>query len=86
MSMIETTTASQGLPDMLKPSAEIEHDIPIPPRSKWSAVLEKMNEGDSVLLNFSDATAIRAQARFNGIKVVSRTVAPNQMRVWRVKL
>lgn len=63
----------------------VEHAIPIPPRSKWAAVLNEMEVGDSVLVTMTELTAIRAQAWKLGMAVVSRTIKPNQCRVWRTK-
>lgn len=64
-------------------SPKIESGIPIPPRSEWAALLDKMKPGDSVVLSVAKATALRAQARYAGVTMTSRTEGPNLVRIWR---
>jgi hypothetical protein len=63
----------------------IEKEIPIPSRSKWGDVVAKMEVGDSVLVTMTEASAVRSQARMGGMSVMSRTIEPNRVRVWRTK-
>jgi hypothetical protein len=69
----------------MKEAPSIDKAIPIPSRSKWGKLVADMQPGDSVLVTVAEASALRAQARLAQIEVVSRTIQPNRVRVWRTK-
>jgi len=65
---------------------KIEKNIPIPVKQTGiSAVLRSLDIGDSFLAKKGQQAHITASGRRVGVKVVSRTVATDQIRVWRVE-
>ena len=62
----------------------IESGKPIPPRSKWAAVLHAMKPGDSIFATEAEASAVRAQAIRHQIQITSRKESPNCIRLWRL--
>jgi hypothetical protein len=63
----------------------IQKGIPIPPRSKWTALIERLQIGDSITVTMTEASSVRIQARLAGLTMTSRTTAPNQVSLWRVR-
>lgn len=63
---------------------KIEEAVPIPSRSKWSDLLGKMKAGDSVVVSRGESIAMNAQARFNQIRITTRQIEPNKVRVWKL--
>ena len=63
---------------------KIEKDIPIPTiRSKWKGVFNKMEDGDSIVLNKRSKHSCLSNAYVQKIKMVSRKINKDQWRVWR---
>ena len=63
----------------------IEDKVPLPgPRpSRWD-FLAKMTIGQSVLINKKHRGALRNYAHRNRIKIKSRTVSENEIRIWKI--
>lgn len=76
-------TEAPNMGDSSLPSIEL--NVPIPSRSVWAELLKKMKVGDSFSCTVGQAASARVQALKIGITVESRTIKPNQVRVWRTK-
>jgi uncharacterized protein (DUF169 family) len=66
---------------------KIYKNVPIPPKGQKSTVkqlLERMEEGDMVLVTKNQAQAMRNIAYKHGHKVVTRAASKNEVRVWKV--
>lgn len=73
---------------MIDRQFKIEHDVPIPLGAKLSgltATLKKMKVGDSFIADFRLRSNVPTTARRLGMKVATRTIDSNHMRVWRVQ-
>ena len=63
---------------------KIWKDVPIPEqRNKWKGILNKMEDGDSIVLNEQSKHSCLSNAYVQRIKVVSRKVGKDQWRVWK---
>jgi hypothetical protein len=63
---------------------KIEKNIPIPSLSKYAEQLKTVEVGDSWTCTLTEAASYRAQARALGYSVKSRTINPNEVRLWRI--
>jgi hypothetical protein len=66
---------------------KIESGIPIPAskEGELKAMMKKMKVGDSFLHPIGKRTNLPQTAKRAGVKLVTRTVDPEHVRVWRVK-
>jgi len=64
---------------------KIERDVPLPQqRYKWKGILNKMKDGDSIVLNDKQSKhSCLSNAYMQRIKVVSRKIGKDQWRVWK---
>ena len=68
-------------------SFEIEKSIPLPPKGSGSRIVEtlrSMDIGDSIVVPKNIHSNIFLYAARAGIKVTSRKIDAEDMRVWRV--
>jgi len=69
----------------------IEKNIPLPscnvtkPRGPLRLTLEKMEIGDSILINSSKRATAYATAKDAGIKIKTTIQEDDYLRIWRVK-
>ena len=76
----------------MKPPAaiEIEHDIPVPPRvfsgppSQYRQLAERVEVGDSCILNKAGANALANFLKKFGFGVTTRSVDGDRFRVWKL--
>jgi hypothetical protein len=67
----------------------IEHDIPLPSTFVKSTplgrALNKMKVGDSIVIALKDRPTAISSARYRQIKITTRTIGENTIRIWRIK-
>ena len=64
-------------------SIKIWKGIPVPKRYKWKDTLDKMKDGDSIVLDGQSKHSCLSNAYMRGIKMVSRKIDKEQWRVWK---
>lgn len=67
---------------------EIEKGVPLPPaigKTGLAALLRRMEVGDSVVLPYARRGSITTAASHMGMKMTTRRLDADMMRVWRVK-
>ncbi len=69
---------------MIKIEKNISHEIPAD-RIKWTNVLKKMEVGDSFECEQRFQNKFCMLARQSCIKIMTRTVKPKIIRVWRIE-
>jgi len=68
---------------------KIEKNIPIPSiqqnRSRWKDLINKMNVGDSVVVNVTQRSALIWAARMAGKYIITRNITEKgKIRVWLI--
>ena len=66
---------------------EIEKGIPIPEkknRGEFTAILKQMQSGDSFEAPAKKRTTIVSAANYSGIKITTKAVGDDKIRIWRV--
>ena len=67
----------------------IERRVPMPTvrrRGRWTRLLEKMEPGNSVLLNLKEeAKSLQINAHQHGFKMTTRMMEDGKYRVWLVE-
>lgn len=65
----------------------IEKGIPLPKKSQAftaASALDKMNVGDSFIAEREDQCNIHSMAKYRKMKVTTRTIDAETIRVWRI--
>ena len=64
-------------------SIKIWEGIPVPTQYKWKDILNKMKDGDSIVLDGRSKHSCLSNAYMRRIKMVSRKIGKDQWRVWK---
>lgn len=68
---------------------KIEHGIPIPPSKRGSSmtgkILREMKIGDSIVVTQRQSSSFVTMGNYLKIKLKSRTLDDNKVRIWRVE-
>jgi hypothetical protein len=67
---------------------KIEKGVPLPERHRLhgiSAIMQKMEIGDSIVIPASSRSNMKAYANRHKIDITTRAINDKEVRVWRIK-